>query len=291
MLIWIKGAGDLASGAAVRLFRSHMQLVMTELPGPTSVRRTVCFSEAVRLGSTEVEGIRGVRAETPAEALQAIRAGFIAVMPDPSGRGDALKANPEGGDMALRPDVLVDAVMAKRNTGTSVSDAPVVIALGPGFTAGQDCHAVIETKRGHTLGRVLYEGSAVPNTGIPGVIGGYGAERVFRAPAEGIFYPVKEIGDLVREGEVLAVVKTEGGEAAVSARISGMVRGMLPEGTPVRSGMKAGDIDPRGASVDYRLVSDKSLSVGGGVLEAVLHLSRCLADQPRKSAEPLEICL
>ena len=255
MLIWIKGAGDLASGIAFRLVNAHFRVVMTELPEPAAVRRAVCFSEAVRLGSTEVEGVRAARAETAVEAETLLKEGVIPVIPDPSG----------GTARAMSPEVLVDAVMAKRNTGTRITDA--VIGVGPGFTAGKDCHAVVETKRGHTLGRAIYEGSAIPDTGVPGVIGGYGAERVFRSPAAGIFLPEKEIGDIVQKGEVIA--RVEG--LPVTAVIGGMIRGMLPPGFPVREHMKAGDIDPRGASVDFRLISDKSLAVGGGVLEALLH--------------------
>ena len=257
MLVWIKGAGDLASGIAFRLTKANFKVVMTELPEPAAVRRTVCFSEAVRLGSAEVEGVRAVRAETAEEAEEFLKKGVIPVIPDPSGRTA----------MALSPEVLVDAVMAKRNTGTRITDAETVIGIGPGFTAGQDCHAVVETKRGHTLGRAIYEGSAIPDTGVPGVIGGYGAERVFRSPAAGIFLPEKEIGDIVQKGDVIARV----GNVPVTAAISGLIRGMLPAGFPVRERMKAGDIDPRGSSVDFRLISDKSLAVGGGVLEAVLH--------------------
>ena len=257
MLVWIKGAGDLASGIAFRLVKANFRVVMTELPEPAAVRRAVCFSEAVRLGSAEVEGVRAARAETAEEAETLLKEGVIPVIPDASGRTAR----------AMSPDVLVDAVMAKRNTGTRLNDAETVIGIGPGFTAGTDCHAVVETKRGHTLGRAIYEGSAIPDTGVPGVIGGYGAERVFRSPAAGIFLPEKEIGDVVQKGDVIARV----GDLPVTAAISGMIRGMLPPGFPVREHMKAGDIDPRGSSVDFRLISDKSLAVGGGVLEAVLH--------------------
>ncbi len=257
MLIWIKGAGDLASGIAFRLVNAHFRVVMTELPEPAAVRRAVCFSEAVRLGSTEVEGVRAARAETAVGAETLLKEGVIPVIPDPSG----------GTARAMSPEVLVDAVMAKRNTGTRITDAETVIGVGPGFTAGKDCHAVVETKRGHTLGRAIYEGSAIPDTGVPGVIGGYGAERVFRSPAAGTFLPEKEIGDIVQKGEMIA--RVEG--LPVTAAIGGMIRGMLPPGFPVREHMKAGDIDPRGASVDFRLISDKSLAVGGGVLEALLH--------------------
>ena len=173
---------------------------------------------------------------------------------------------------ALRPDAVVDAILAKRSCGLRITDAPVVIAVGPGFTAGVDCHAVVETMRGHTLGRVITEGSALPNTGVPGVIGGYGAERVLRAPKDGVFRPLKRIGELVSAGETVAEVD---GEPVVTA-IGGVLRGILPEGTAVTAGMKSGDVDPRGNVENCDTASDKALAVGGGVLEALLMLTGAL---------------
>ena len=172
----------------------------------------------------------------------------------------------------LLPDVLVDAVLAKRNINTKIDDAGIVIALGPGFCAGRDCHAVIETQRGHNLGRVIRSGSAAPNTGIPGIIAGYGAERVLRAPADGLFMPKKSIGDIVKAGDCVAEVSGE----PMLAAISGVLRGLLPEGSSVHKGMKSGDIDPRGIREYCLTVSDKSMAVAGGVLEAILSLSRRL---------------
>ena len=257
MLIVIRGAGDLATGIALRLFRAGFSLVMTDLPEPTAVRRTVSFSEAVRLGRTEVEGITAVRASDPEEALALTRQGRVAVLVDPAG----------GCIRALRPGGVVDAILAKRNLGTAITDAPVVIGVGPGFTAGADCHAAVETKRGHTLGRALYTGSPLPNTGVPGIIGGYGTERVLRAPADGVFEPKMEIGQMVHAGEVAATVDG----VPMRCTIDGCLRGLLQEGCHVTAGMKSGDIDPRCQADHCLCASDKSLAVGGGVLEALLH--------------------
>lgn len=264
-LVWIKGAGDLASGIALRLMHSGFRIMMTDLPEPTSVRRTVCFSEAIRLGRCRVEDVRAVRANDVSTIRNLLGSAqqpqtAIPVIPDPEGTLAA----------SFHPDVIVDAIIAKKNLGTKITDAPIVIGVGPGFTAGSDCHAVIETKRGHTLGRVIRNGSAIPNTGIPGNIGGFAAERVFRASADGIFHPENDFGDLVHPNDEIAYVETSSGNVPVYAAINGMIRGMLPDGLPVTKGMKAGDIDPRGASVDFRTVSDKALAIAGGVLEAIL---------------------
>lgn len=256
MLVVIKGAGDLASGIATRLYRSRFDIVMTDLPVPTAVRRTVAFSEAIRLGSTDVEGIEAKRAESAEEVRECIVKGIIPVVPDP----EAKIIND------LKPEVIVDAILAKRNTGTHMDDAPLVIGVGPGFTAGVDCHAVIETKRGHTLGRVIREGSAIPNTGVPGNIGGQTIRRLIKAPVDGIFHPEKKIGDLVKEGDRVANVD----KVPVYAQTDGMIRGLLQDGVPVTKGLKSGDVDPRGSVIDYMTVSDKALAIGGGVLEAIL---------------------
>lgn len=262
MLVIIRGAGDIASGVALRLFRAGVRVIMTETAQPTAIRRTVCFSEAVRLGEARVEGVCAVLASGPEEARMIAESGNIAVIVDEAG----------GCIRALRPDAVVDAILAKRNCGLRITDAPVVIAVGPGFTAGVDCHAVVETMRGHTLGRVITEGSALPNTGVPGIIGGYGAERVLRAPKDGVFRPLKRIGELVSAGETVAEVD---GEPVVTA-IGGVLRGILPEGTAVTAGMKSGDVDPRGNVENCDTASDKALAVGGGVLEALLMLTGAL---------------
>ena len=266
MKVLIRGAGDIASGIALRLHRAGMQVVMTDLPAPTAIRRTVCFSQAILLGEMTVEDVTARRADSVEEAESLLRRGLIPVLADPD---CACRAQ-------LRPDALVDAILAKRNLGTKIDDAPVVVGIGPGFTAGEDCHAVVETMRGHTLGRVIYRGSALPNTNIPGLIGGYAGERVLRAPADGILHQLADIGATVAEGDVVATVEGQ----PMRCTISGVLRGILPEGTPVFRGMKAGDVDPRGKREYCDTVSDKALAVGGGVLEAVLALSGKVKEEP-----------
>ena len=259
MLAVIRGAGDIASGIALRLFRAGMRVVMCDLARPTSIRRTVCFSEAIRLGETHVKGVRGVLCADAAGARAAAAAGDVAVLVDP----EAACVR------ELAPDVLVDAILAKRNLGTARDMAPVVIGVGPGFTAPVDCDAAVETMRGHYLGRVYYEGSPLPNTAVPGLIGGYAGERVMRAPADGAFEPCVEIGAEVRAGDVCARVAGE----PMRATIDGVVRGLLQAGVPVHEGMKCGDVDPRCHPEYIESASDKALAVGGGVLEAILALS------------------
>ena len=266
MLVVIRGAGDIASGIAVRLHRAGASLVMLDVAVPTSVRRTVCFSEAVRLGQAEVEGIRAQLCSSADEAARVAATGTIAVLVDPEGCSIS----------QLKPAAVVDAILAKKNLGTSKDMAPIVIGVGPGFHAGDsqgsDCHAAIETKRGHYLGRVIYDGSPIPNTGVPGNIGGYTTERVLRAPADGSFEPVLQIGDIVHRGDLVAIVAGK----PLNATIDGVLRGLLQEGCPVTEGMKSGDIDPRCRPAHCRSVSDKARAVGGGVLEALLHFSHRL---------------
>lgn len=262
MLVVIRGAGDLASGVALRLWRAHIQVVMTDIPAPTAIRRTVCFSQAIVHGETTVEDVMARRAESPEAALTVLKEGIIPVLADPEGSCIPV----------LRPDAVVDAILAKRNLGTKITDAPVVIGVGPGFTAGVDCHAVVETMRGHYLGRVIHAGSAIPNTGIPGLIGGFAGERVLRAPADGVFHQLLEVGAQVKMGDVAATVN---GEPMVCT-LDGVLRGILADGTPVHKGMKSGDIDPRCEIKHCYCASDKALAVGGGVLEAVLNLTGAL---------------
>ena len=256
-MILIRGAGDIASGIALRLHRCGFTLAMTDLIQPTSIRRTVCFSEAILHGACTVEDVTAERAASPEEGKAIWARGHIPVFADDGGTVRGL----------LRPDAIVDARLAKVNLDTSLTDAPIVIAVGPGFTAGQDCRAVVETQRGHYLGRVIYAGSAAPNTGVPGNIGGYTVERIIRAPKAGVFRPVRAIGDQVAAGDTVAYVDDE----PVTCSIAGTLRGILPEGIPVHEGMKSGDVDPRCQPDHCRCASDKALSVGGGVLEALLH--------------------
>lgn len=257
MLTFIRGAGDLATGIALRLHRAGISVVMADIAEPTCIRRTVAFSEAIRCGSACVEDVRASLGATPDELRAIVEQGEVAVAVDPNAE---LVTD-------LAPDAVVDAILAKRNLGTTMDMAPIVIGVGPGFTAGEDCHAAVETKRGHYLGRVLYTGSPIANTGVPGIIAGVGAQRVLRSPADGPFECVREIGDIVTAGEVVGRVAGE----PMLATIDGVLRGLLAPGVPAFKGMKAGDIDPRGDASFVKTVSDKATAVGGGVLEALCH--------------------
>ncbi len=261
MLVLIRGAGDLATGIALRLYRAGMQVVMTDLEQPTAIRRTVSFSQAIVLGDCEVEGVKARRCTADA-AADVLQEKAIPVLVDPTCRCRDV----------LKPDVLVDAILAKRNLGTAISDAPVVIGVGPGFTAGADCHAVVETMRGHYLGRAIYDGAARENTAVPGLIGGFAGERVLRAPCDGVFHLIRGIGSRVEAGDVVGEVN---GQPMVCT-IGGILRGILPDGTPVHRGMKSGDVDPRCEPAHCTCASDKALAVGGGVLEAILNLTGVL---------------
>ena len=259
-LILIRGAGDLASGIGLRLWRAGFAVVMTEIERPTTIRRTVAFSQAVIDGRCTVEERSAQRAADPEEALTLLERGILPVLVDPDCRCRE----------ALKPLALVDAILAKRNLGTAMSDAPIVIGVGPGFTVGVDCHAAVETMRGHTLGRVLYCGSPLPNTNIPGLIGGFAGERVLRAPADGVFREALRIGDRVKAGDVAGWV----GDAPMLCTLDGVLRGLLASGIRVHKGMKAGDVDPRNDPDYCKTASDKALAIGGGVLEAILHFRR-----------------
>ena len=259
--VLIKGAGDLATGVAARLWRSGFPVVMTELAQPLTIRRTVAFAEAVYAGEVKVEEIAARRVSDLAEIEPAWQASVIPVL---TGCDEACVA-------AVKPEVVVDAILAKRNIGTRLTDAPFVVGLGPGFTVGQDVHAIVETKRGHYLGRVLWNGSAQPDTGVPGDMAGFGRERVIYAPADGVFEHRLEIGERVNAGEVVGLA----GQTPVFAPITGVVRGLIHDGVMVRTGLKIGDVDPRAAPDHCCTISDKALAIGGGVLEAILiHLRR-----------------
>ena len=255
----IRGAGDLATGVALCLHRAGFRIVMTELPAPTAIRRTVAFAEAVFQGSQTVEGVTAERV-TAERAAEVLGRGRIAVVADP-----LAEIRPRFG-----PDVAVDAILKKRNLGTTRDFAPIVIGLGPGFVAGTDVDAVIETMRGHDLGRIRFAGSAAPDTGTPGEIDGRTAERILRAPVAGVVTLSKRIGDCVRPGDTVMKV----GAVPVSAQIGGCLRGLIHEGILAAEGMKIGDVDPRGESQYCATVSDKARALGRAVLEAVLILGR-----------------
>lgn len=260
MKILIRGAGDLATGIASRLYGAGHQILMTEIEVPLTVRRTVALSRAVYEDRAQVEEMLGVLVKDQAGAEQAIAKGDIAVMVDETASCREW----------FHPDVIVDAVLAKKNLGTKITDAPFVIGVGPGFTAGADCNCVIETKRGHTLGNIIWRGSAIPNTGVPGNVAGYTIERLIRAASDGILEPKVQIGDFVEKGQVVAVT----GGVPVYAQMSGIVRGMLQAGVQVPCNLKIGDIDARAEVSHCYTISDKARAIGGGVLEAVTGFER-----------------
>lgn len=254
--IVIKSGGEMASGIAVRLYRAGFHnIAMLEIPSPIAVRRTVSFCEAVYDGEQCVEGITARRADRPEDIRALWDNGFLAVVADPEWQSIS----------SLRPEMTIDAVLAKRNIGTALSEAPLVVALGPGFTAGVDAHYVIETNRGHDLGRVYAHGQAQPNTGVPGTIGGYTLERVLRAPCDGIVEAYREIGESIRAGERVCAVD---GVPVISG-INGVLRGCIRPGSRVRSGLKLGDVDPRGERENCRTVSEKARALGGAALEVL----------------------
>lgn len=262
-LIIVRGGGDLATGTIYKLYKCGFPILILEAHQPSAIRRNVAFSEAVYQGTQTVEDITCYRAESLAQAESFLQEGKLVVLVDP--KGNAISE--------LKPLAVVDAILAKRNLGTNMAMAPITVALGPGFTAGVDVDAVIETKRGHNLGRVLWQGAAAPNTGIPGIIGGYGKERVIHCPADGILRNVCKITDTVTKGQEIAVVETEKGNVPVVASLDGLLRGLIRDGYPVTKGFKIADIDPR--TEEYQncfTVSDKARCIAGGVVEAILQL-------------------
>lgn len=246
----------MATGIAHRLTRSGFYVCLTEIAEPKAVRRGVAFSEAVFEGKKSVEDLTATLVKADAEIWAAWERKEIPILVDPESKIR----------QTLNPAVIVDAIMAKRNMGTRINDAPLVIGLGPGFKAGEDVHVVIETNRGHNLGKVLTVGEAEPHTGVPGEIMGYTRERVLRAPRAGKFKGRKEIGERVEVGEIVAEIT----EVPVKAKISGVLRGILRDEIQVTEGMKIGDIDPRGIREYCFSISDKARAIGGGVLEAIL---------------------
>ena len=258
--VLIKGAGDLATGIGCRLHRCGFSVAMTEIAVPTTVRRTVAFSRAVYEGSALVEDVEGVLCRNTGDIDRVVNQDKVAVIVDES--CETVRS--------WKPDIVVDAILAKVNLGTEITDADIVIGVGPGFTAGEDCHVVVETKRGHNLGRCIWEGSAFPNTGVPGMIGGYDKERIIRAASDGIFTGAVEIGTLVEKGDVVG----SSGGTPIYAEVGGVVRGLLQDGVAVTKGMKSGDIDPRGVTEHCWTISDKATAIGGGVLEGIFHIKK-----------------
>lgn len=261
-LVVIRGGGDLATGVAWRLIRAGFGVLALELADPLTVRRSVALSTAVREGSVDVEGMVARLVGSVGEALTAIAGGVVAVLVSPT----LAPVREELGPL----DVVVDARLAKRPLDTTVADAATVVGLGPGFVVGEHCHAIVETNRGHHLGRVLWSGSADPDTGSPGLVGGRGAERVVRADADGEARWSVAIGDMVAEGESLGgIVDAVGWLWEIHSPFAGVVRGLIAQGQRVSKGLKVGDIDPRGDPGMCREISDKALAIGGGVVDAV----------------------
>ena len=301
-LVIVRGAGDISTGTIHRLFRAGFELLVLEAERPSAIRRKVAFSEAVYDGRATVEGALAVRIGSAEEAARCRADGHIPLIVDPEGDSIAL----------LKPDVVVDAILAKRNLGTRMDMAPLTIGLGPGFEAGRDVHFVIETMRGHDLGRIISKGSAAPNTGIPGTVGGYGRERVIRAPGAGIFRDGKDIGSFVRAGEVIGRIEVPGsatgavgttgaevpgsgmgavgttgaevpgsGMETVEVRtvLTGVLRGIIRDGYPVTEGFKLADVDPRKEEQkNCFTISDKARCIAGSVLELVCAYRCGIAD-------------
>ncbi|MBN2033261.1 MAG: EF2563 family selenium-dependent molybdenum hydroxylase system protein [Deltaproteobacteria bacterium] len=253
--VLIRGGGDLASGVAWRLHLSGFKVVITEIERPMAVRRAVSFCEAVYEGRTEVEGVTALRADDASQVPVIWEKGWIPLLIDPSAESRR----------AIKPDVLVDAILAKKNLGTLPGHASLVIALGPGFVVGKDAHYVVETKRGHTLGRLLTSGGAQPNTGVPGSVQGITTDRVLRSPADGIWETRKNIGDSLHKGEIVGMIRS----VPVQSGIDGILRGLIKPGIPVSRGLKIGDVDPRMDQNACYTISEKALAVAGGVLEGI----------------------
>jgi xanthine dehydrogenase accessory factor len=254
--VLIRGGGDLASGVAWRLHQCGFRVYITEIEQPMAVRRKVSFCEAVYDGEATVEGVKAVLTRDPREVSVIWEQGHVPVLVDPRAESR----------LVIKPHVLVDAVIAKKNLGTSVSDAPLVIALGPGFEAGKDAHYVVETNRGHNLGRLLSSGCAEPDTGLPGPVQGVTADRVLRSPAAGIWRNRADIGDFVKQGDIVGNVEGE----PVIAAIEGVLRGLIRPGIRVTPGLKIGDIDPRGLKRFCHTISEKAFAIAGGVLEGIM---------------------
>lgn len=260
-LIIVRGGGDLATGTIHRLWAAGLRVLVLEIENPAAIRRQVALCEAVYTKTTEVEGLRAVRIDRYEEAEAVWQENSVPILIDPKGVSIG----------ALKPAVVIDAILAKRNLGTRRDMAPLTIALGPGFTAGEDVDVVVETKRGHRLGRIIREGAAIPNTGIPGVIGGYGAERVIHAQTAGIFKNVRVIGDIVEAGDTIAEIWQEDGtKLLVQTQITGILRGLLRDGYRVTEHFKVADVDPRKEELsNCFLISDKARCIAGSVLELV----------------------
>ncbi|MGN1141163.1 MAG: selenium-dependent molybdenum cofactor biosynthesis protein YqeB [Oliverpabstia sp.] len=262
-LVIVRGGGDIATGTIDRLYQCGFKVLVLEIAAPSAIRRNVAFSEAVYQGEQRVEEVTCFLADNLEDAVTMLNEGKLVMLVDPEGVSIR----------KLKPMAVVDAILAKKNLGTNKGMADITVALGPGFEAGKDVDAVIETKRGHSLGRVIYQGQAIKNTGIPGMIGGYTKERVIHSPAEGKLKNVKKITDIVKQGDIIARIETNEESIPVKATIDGLLRGLIRDGYPVTKGFKIADIDPRIDEYDNCFtISDKARCIAGGVLEAIMHL-------------------
>ena len=271
-MIIVRGAGDISTGTIHRLFRAGFPVLALEAERPSAIRRQVAFSEAVYDGTATVEDVTAVRITDAAEAAAVLRQGRVPLLVDPA--GESIRQ--------MKPDAVVDAILAKKNLGTTMEMAELTIALGPGCEAGKDVHYVIETMRGHDLGRIIASGRAAPNTGVPGIIAGYGADRVIHSPATGIFRPYREIADEVQAGETIGTVKAENEEIPVQTKIPGILRGIIRDGYPVTKGFKLADVDPRpGEKKNCFTISDKARCIAGSVLELVTAAQANRGKHPR----------
>lgn len=260
-IVIVRGGGDIASGSIQKLYRSGFRVLVLELEKPSFIRRKVCFGEAVYEGKVIIEGIKAIKVNSKEEVFKAWKEDIIPVVIDPKGKYIDL----------LRPEIVIDAILAKKNLGTNMNMAPYTVALGPGFEAKKDVNIVVETNRGHNLGRLILSGRAADNTGVPGVIAGYSKERVIYSPASGIINNIKEIGDIVKKEDILAKV----GNVEIKATIDGVLRGIIRNNTDVSKGLKIADIDPRLSEVkNCFTISDKARNIGGAVLEAILYMKR-----------------
>lgn len=259
-IVVLRGGGDIATGIGHRLFMAGFKVVVIDIKEPTAIRRKVSFCEAIYIGEIEVEGVKAVLCRTIEEINDNIDKGFVPVLIDE--KGDIISK--------INPLAVVDSILAKKNLGTNKDMAPITIGVGPGFEASVDVDLVVETNRGHFLGKVIKKGKAIENTGIPGNIIGYTEERIIRSLGEGVVKNYKNIGDIVKKGE--SICKT--GNVEVLARIDGVIRGLIKDGLSVKKSMKIGDIDPRGIVEYTTTISDKARAVGGGVLEAIMYLRK-----------------
>ncbi len=275
-LIIVRGGGDLATGTIYKLYKSGFRVLVLEIANPSAIRRNVAFSEAVYRGIQTVEDMTCVLAGNVEEAAELLEQGKLVMLVDP--QGDSISR--------LKPMAVVDGILAKKNLGTRRNMAPITVALGPGFEAGKDVDAVVETMRGHSLGRVIYQGSAIPDTGIPGAIAGHTKDRVIHSPGAGVMRNVCQVTDTVKKGELIAEIEQQDGTVLpVEATIDGLLRGLIRDGYPVTKGFKIADIDPRLQEYNNCFtISDKARCIAGGVLEAILHLSFKRQSERRKGS-------